>query len=123
MTTVILLFISNTFMTFAWYGHLKRGDQPLPKAIVLSWLIVLGEYCFQVPANRIGYRHFTGYQLNIIHADGVRGVRLLLLGRTAPMELSGVHAVPVRGGVLSPFGCGHERAPGGPLQFPWRLHP
>jgi uncharacterized protein len=66
MLTVILLLISNTFMTFAWYGHLKHRSTPLTGAILLSWLIALGEYCFQVPANRIGYGRFTGYQLKII---------------------------------------------------------
>jgi uncharacterized protein len=66
MPTVILLLISNTFMTFAWYGHLKHRTAPIVEAILVSWLIALGEYCFQVPANRIGYGRFTGYQLKII---------------------------------------------------------
>ncbi len=66
MTTVILLLISNTFMTFAWYGHLKRRSMGMVAAILISWLIALGEYCFQVPANRLGYGRFTGYQLKII---------------------------------------------------------
>ena len=66
MPTVILLIISNTFMTFAWYGHLKHRSAPLAVAIVVSWLIAFGEYCFQVPANRIGYGQFTAYQLKII---------------------------------------------------------
>ncbi len=66
MRTVGLLFISNTFMTFAWYGHLKHRSAPLIEAILVSWLIALGEYCFQVPANRIGFGEFTGYQLKII---------------------------------------------------------
>jgi len=66
MTTVILLLISNTFMTFAWYGHLKRKSMGMVAAILISWLIALGEYCFQVPANRLGYGRFTGYQLKII---------------------------------------------------------
>ncbi|HXW84329.1 MAG TPA: DMT family protein [Candidatus Binataceae bacterium] len=66
MWTVILLFISNTFMTFAWYGHLKHRSAPLPEVVVVSWLIAFGEYCFQVPANRIGYGQFTAYQLKII---------------------------------------------------------
>jgi hypothetical protein len=66
MATVILLLISNTFMTFAWYGHLKRRSMGMVAAILISWLIALGEYCFQVPANRLGYRRFTGYQLKII---------------------------------------------------------
>jgi len=66
MLTVVLLFISNTFMTFAWYGHLKHRSWSLVQAVLVSWLIALGEYCFQVPANRIGYGRFTGYQLKII---------------------------------------------------------
>jgi uncharacterized protein (DUF486 family) len=66
MSTVLLLFISNTFMTFAWYGHLKHRSAPLVEAIMVSWLIAFGEYCFQVPANRIGYGEFTAYQLKII---------------------------------------------------------
>jgi uncharacterized protein (DUF486 family) len=66
MPTVVLLIISNTFMTFAWYGHLKYRSAPIVEAILVSWLIALGEYCFQVPANRIGYGRFTGYQLKII---------------------------------------------------------
>lgn len=66
MLTVGLLIISNTFMTFAWYGHLKHRSAPILEAIVVSWLIAFGEYCFQVPANRIGYGRFTGYQLKII---------------------------------------------------------
>jgi uncharacterized protein (DUF486 family) len=66
MLTIFLLVISNIFMTFAWYGHLKHRSAPILEAIVISWLIAFGEYCFQVPANRIGYGHFTGYQLKII---------------------------------------------------------
>lgn len=66
MLTITLLLISNTFMTFAWYGHLKHPSAPLYQAIIFSWLIALGEYCFQVPANRFGYGSFTGYQLKII---------------------------------------------------------
>jgi uncharacterized protein (DUF486 family) len=66
MLTIFLLMVSNTFMTFAWYGHLKHRSVPIVEAILVSWLIALGEYCFQVPANRIGYGRFTGYQLKII---------------------------------------------------------
>jgi uncharacterized protein (DUF486 family) len=66
MLTVGLLFISNAFMTFAWYGHLKHRSWPLAQAVLVSWLIALGEYCFQVPANRFGYARFTGYQLKIL---------------------------------------------------------
>lgn len=67
MTTVLLLFCSNVFMTFAWYGHLKYGHSwPLWKAVLVSWLIALVEYCFAVPANRIGFVQFSGFQLKII---------------------------------------------------------
>jgi len=62
-----MLFCSNVFMTFAWYGHLKYGHAwPLWKAILVSWGIALFEYCLAVPANRFGYAHFSGYQLKII---------------------------------------------------------
>ena len=66
MLTILLLCISNIFMTIAWYGHLKHRSAPIVEAIVVSWLIAFGEYCFQVPANRIGYGQFTGYQLKVI---------------------------------------------------------
>jgi uncharacterized protein (DUF486 family) len=67
MRTVLLLCCSNIFMTFAWYGHLKYGHAwPLWKAIVVSWLIASIEYCFAVPANRIGFGEFSGFQLKII---------------------------------------------------------
>ena len=67
--TILLLVISNTFMTFAWYGHLKFGemrgfkDLGLWAVILISWGIALFEYCFQVPANRIGHEYFTAAQL------------------------------------------------------------
>lgn len=66
MTTIILLTISNIFMTFAWYGHLKFRHTPLFKVIVISWLIAFFEYCFQVPANRIGSYEFSVAQLKTI---------------------------------------------------------
>ena len=66
METVVLLTISNIFMTFAWYGHLKYKNAPLVLAIVVSWLIAFAEYCFQVPANRIGHGTFTAAQLKTI---------------------------------------------------------
>jgi uncharacterized protein len=67
MPTILLLTLSNVFMTFAWYGHLKYGRQwPLWKAIAVSWAIALLEYCLAVPANRLGYTQFTGFQLKII---------------------------------------------------------
>ncbi len=66
MMTIVLLIISNIFMTIAWYGHLKYKNSPLWIAILLSWMIAFFEYCFQVPANRIGYGQFNGFQLKTI---------------------------------------------------------
>ena len=66
MKTVILLTISNIFMTFAWYGHLRHRSAPLWVAILASWGIAFLEYCFQVPANRIGAAQFTTAQLKTI---------------------------------------------------------
>jgi uncharacterized protein (DUF486 family) len=66
MTTIVLLTISNIFMTFAWYGHLKYRQVPMFKVILISWLIAFAEYCFQVPANRIGSYEFTAVQLKTI---------------------------------------------------------
>lgn len=66
MKTIALLIISNTFMTYAWYGHLKSPNWSLPKAILISWGIAFLEYCFMIPANRIGYAVFSAYQLKII---------------------------------------------------------
>ncbi|HEY6506093.1 MAG TPA: DMT family protein [Chitinophagaceae bacterium] len=67
MRTIILLFVSNIFMTFAWYYHLKHEGWPLWKAIVISWLIAFIEYCLAVPANRIGtVRGFSLFQLKIM---------------------------------------------------------
>ncbi|TXT29578.1 MAG: hypothetical protein FD138_2399 [Planctomycetota bacterium] len=67
--TVLLLTLSNIFMTFAWYGHLKWPEiksGPLWIAIGVSWAIALFEYCLQVPANRIGHREFPVAQLKIM---------------------------------------------------------
>jgi uncharacterized protein (DUF486 family) len=66
MKTIILLTISNVFMTIAWYGHLKYKNKPLAIVILISWLIAFAEYCFQVPANRIGHYQFTAAQLKTI---------------------------------------------------------
>ena len=75
--TIVLLILSNVFMTFAWYGHLKMKQQfswfdslPLLGVIAFSWSISFLEYCFQVPANRIGFREnggpFSLIQLKVI---------------------------------------------------------
>ena len=66
MRTIILLTISNVFMTTAWYGHLRFKSAPLWIAILVSWLIAAVEYCFQVPANRIGSYTYSPAQLKII---------------------------------------------------------
>ena len=74
--TILLLVLSNIFMTFAWYGHLRMQQSgvssswPLLGVIVFSWLIAFFEYCCQVPANRIGYAGnggpFSLVQLKVI---------------------------------------------------------
>ncbi len=74
--TIVLLALSNTFMTFAWYGHLKFKEMkwfetlPLFGVVLISWGIALFEYFFQVPANRIGYKGnggpFTLVELKVI---------------------------------------------------------
>lgn len=63
---IFLLVASNAFMTLAWYGHLKFRDVPMLTAILVSWGIAFGEYCLQVPANRLGYGQYTAYQLKLI---------------------------------------------------------
>lgn len=76
LITVVMLVVSNVFMTFAWYGHLKLQNSgisknwPLVAVILVSWGIALFEYCAMVPANRIGFREnggpFSLFQLKII---------------------------------------------------------
>lgn len=61
-----LLVASNLFMTVAWYGHLRFLNVPVWLAVLGSWSIALLEYCFQVPANRIGYATFSAYQLKTL---------------------------------------------------------
>ncbi|HSA06441.1 MAG TPA: DMT family protein [Candidatus Gastranaerophilales bacterium] len=63
LTPIILLTISNIFMTFAWYGHLRFKNSALWLVILISWGIAFAEYCFQVPANRIGHQYFNAAQL------------------------------------------------------------
>jgi uncharacterized protein (DUF486 family) len=63
---VLLLICSNAFMTIAWYGHLKHTKSPLFLAIIASWGIAFFEYCFQVPANRVGYTTLNLTQLKIL---------------------------------------------------------
>ena len=60
MIPILLLLVSNIFMTFAWYGHLKFKSAPLWIVILVSWGIAFFEYCFQVPANRLGHNREGG---------------------------------------------------------------
>lgn len=65
--SLLLLLFANIFMTFAWYAHLKNlNDKPLWLVILFSWGVAFFEYCLQVPANRIGFQHFSLPQLKII---------------------------------------------------------
>lgn len=66
MKTVLLLVCSNLFMCAAWYGHLKYPNAPIVKVILIAWGIAFFEYCFQVPANRMGYGRFSAYELRIM---------------------------------------------------------
>src|SRR6185503_2156307 len=97
MLTILLLIISNTFMTVAWYGHLRFRSAPLIAAILGSWMIALGEYCFQVPANRFGYGQFTGYQLKIIQES----ITLIVFAVFA----YGYLGESLRWNYLASFGC------------------
>ncbi len=66
VATIGLLILSNIFMTFAWYGHLKYKTAPLVLVIAISWGIALFEYILQVPANRMGHGHFSAAELKTI---------------------------------------------------------
>ena len=101
LTTIGLLVVSNAFMTLAWYGHLKfktmKGFDVLPLiwVIMISWGIALFEYCFQVPANRIGYvgngGPFSLFQLKIIQevlSLAVFTIFALLVFRTETLRLN-----------------------------------
>ena len=63
---ILLLAVSNVFMTFAWYGHLKYPTAPLLAVIGISWLIAFLEYCFAVPANRFGHGVYSAAELKTI---------------------------------------------------------
>jgi uncharacterized protein (DUF486 family) len=66
MWTIVLLIVSNIFMTFAWYGHLRFRSEALWKVVLVSWAIAFFEYCFQVPANRLGAGRFSPVQLKVM---------------------------------------------------------
>lgn len=69
-----LLVVSNVFMTFAWHGHLRFKDKPLAIVIAVSWGIALVEYCFQVPANRMGHGPYSAAELETIQEVITLGV-------------------------------------------------
>lgn len=94
---VILLAVSNLFMTVAWYGHLKYKNSPLWKAILVSWGIAFFEYVIQVPANRYGYGVYSATELKIIQEV----VTLAVFTGFAAMYL-GEH---LRWNHLAAFGC------------------
>ena len=66
LTTICLLTMSNVFMTWAWYGHLRHRDMPMVIAVLASWGIAFFEYCLQVPANRWGNAVYSATQLKIM---------------------------------------------------------
>jgi len=82
---IALLFVSNLFMTFAWYGHLKYKSAPLLLVIVVSWGIAFVEYCFAVPANRLGSAVYSAAQLKgmqeVITLTVFAGFSVLYLGQ------------------------------------------
>lgn len=114
MYTILLLIASNAFMTMAWYGHLKFQDKPLFLVIVLSWFIALPEYALQVPANRLGYGHFSATQLKIIQeviSLGVFAVFAWLYFGEIPTWRSGIAFLLVVAAVALIRG---ERSPAAP---------
>ena len=118
ITVVLLLVASNTFMTIAWYGHLRFKQVALVTTIAVSWLIALPEYALQVPANRLGHGQLTATQLKIIQEVVSLSVfavfAFLYLGeaptwRTAGAFLLVVAAVALsRGGGPQQHGTGAE---------------
>ena len=89
MPTVLLLIASNVFMTIAWYWHLKGGmSRPILLVVLISWCIALVEYCFAVPANRIGY------------ASGWSGAQLKVAQEAIALTIFGVFMVTVLGEAL-----------------------
>lgn len=84
LLTIGLLILSNTFMTFAWYGHLKFGEMKwfnkwgLVSIVLISWGIALFEYAFQVPANRVGFRDYGG-PFSLIQLKVIQEVITLLV--------------------------------------------
>ena len=101
---ILLLCVSNVFMTFAWYGQLKFPATPLPWVIAISWAIAFFEYCLAVPANRIGHMVYSAAQLKtmqeIITLVVFAIFSVTYLGGGAALESRRGVPVPVRGSVL-----------------------
>jgi uncharacterized protein (DUF486 family) len=99
MPTVLLLTLSNLFMTTAWYWHLKAGStKPLWMVILISWMIALVEYSLAVPANRIGYANgWSAGQLKIVQ----EAIALIIFGGF----IAWVLGEPVTWRHLAAFGC------------------
>jgi uncharacterized protein len=74
LAPILLLVVSNVFMTFAWYGHLKYKAAPLWAAVLVSWGIAFFEYCLAVPANRIGSAVYTAAELKTLQEVITLGV-------------------------------------------------
>ncbi len=102
MRTILLLIISNIFMTFAWYAHLRNlRTRHWLIAVLVSWCIAFFEYLVQVPANRLGYGRFSLAQLKIIQeVINLCPLCHLLYGAAAQAELSMGRVLPGGGGVL-----------------------
>jgi hypothetical protein len=114
MYAVLLLTISNVFMTFAWYGHLRYKSAPLWTAILVSWGIAFVEYCFQVPANRYGHQTFTAPQLKVLQEVItllVFGVFSVLYLRETPRWNEIMGFVLILAAVACVFGLGRGRTP------------
>jgi uncharacterized protein (DUF486 family) len=93
LPVVGLLIASNLFMTLAWYGHLKFPDRPLWVVIGASWGLAFFEYCLQVPANRLGYEHFSAAQLKTMQEVITLGVFALFSWLYLGESLRWNHAV------------------------------
>ena len=103
MWTVLLLIVSNVFMTVAWYGHLRFRGFPLWAVILVSWLIALPEYACQVPANRLGYGLLSATQLKIIQ-EAISVAAFVVFGyvylKETPSWRTGLAFVLILGAVL-----------------------
>lgn len=122
LITVLLLIGSNCFMTWAWYGHLKKTGWTIPVAIGISWLIAFPEYLLQVPANRIGHISqggpFTAAQLKILQEAITMTVFIvfaILVLKEKPRWNEGVAFVLIFAGVVVAM---MGRAPNGGMVAP-----